>query len=110
MPGLSEGQLASQARQHDRLRVGVGRAFSSAVRTGGWLRNVLVATPGKLVLGQQARDFIANFAGQLFQVDQRSRRRQFPLMFTRQLCHQGFHSLLKPALHSPILLDPRSSS
>jgi hypothetical protein len=45
------------------------------VGTIGRLAEVLLAATDKLLLGQQTRDCIADLAGYLFQVDQRTRRR-----------------------------------
>lgn len=84
MLGLSIGQLASRPGQKDRLGVCVGEACSPTLRTFGGLPRVFSAAPNEFPFGKQPGDFVANLAGQIFQVDKRASGGQLPLMLPSQ--------------------------
>jgi len=82
--------LATEAIKHHRFRFSA-RAQGSAVGALGLLRIHGLGTPDDLLLGQFPRYHISNLAGQLLQIEERSRFRKFLLVLPRQRFHHRLH-------------------
>jgi hypothetical protein len=69
MLGLGVGHSASQPGQNDRLGVSIREAYSPAIGTLGGPLTMFLTTAYEFSFGQHPRDFIADLASQLFQID-----------------------------------------
>jgi hypothetical protein len=93
------GQLTPQALQDRRLPLAHDAGFATLRALGDLLLHRLLGTPEQFVLAELPCHLVADLAGQLLQIDQRTRLGQFLLMFPSQVLDHGPDLRIQPAIH-----------
>lgn len=91
--GFGVFDLAPRPLQDQRLQVGLNLTLPSARRAGeSLLLGRLAGTLGQISAGQLAGDLVADFHGQVFDVEQGARRAACGFFFGQQLLDKVLHT------------------